>query len=67
MKFGKSLWEFLVFLFKIFPKTEVLIQITFLYTCFLQKFGLYLFDVELSRTLNGSFFFSFPNTVKQGK
>ena len=56
-----------VFLFKIFPKAAVLIQITFLYACFLQRFGLYLFDVEPSRTLNGSLYFSFLNTVKPGK
>ena len=35
---------------------------------FLLMFGLYLFDVELSRTFNGAFYFSFPhgfpNTVK---
>ena len=34
------LWKrIFVFLFKVFPKTAVLIQITFLYPCFLQKFG----------------------------
>ena len=33
------LWRrIFVFLFKAFPKTAVLIQITFLYPCFLQKF-----------------------------
>ena len=33
------LWRrIFVFLFKVFPKTAVLIQITFLYPCFLQKF-----------------------------
>ena len=66
-KFRKSLWGVLVFLFKIFPKTKVLIQITFFYSRFLQKYGLPLFGVEPSRALNGAFYFNFPNTVKSGK
>ena len=40
VKFGKSLWGVFIFLLKIFPKAAVLIQITFLYSRFLQKFGL---------------------------
>ena len=67
MKFGKSLWGAFVFLFKLFPMTAVLIQIKFLYSCFLQNVGLFLFDVETSRTLNKTFYLSFPNTVKPGK
>ena len=67
VKFRKSLRWVLVFLFKIFPKTKVLIQKTFFYSYFLQKFGLSLFGEEPSRTLNGAFYFSFPNTVKPGK
>ena len=50
--------------FKIFPKTAVLIQIKFPYSCFLQKFSLYLPDVEPSRSFNGAFYFSFSNTIK---
>ena len=34
-----NLWRF-VFLLKKFPNTAALIQITLLYSCFLQKFGL---------------------------
>ena len=60
---GITLGSF-VFVFKIFPKTRMLIQIAFLYSCFLQKFGLWLSDVEPSRTLNAAFYFSFPNTVQ---
>ena len=69
VKFGKPIWGVLVFvfLFKLFPKAVVLIQITFLYSCSLQKFDLLLFDVELSRTLNGAFIFTFSNTLKTGK
>ena len=37
----------------------------FRYSYFLQKFALY--DIEHSRTLNGAFFFSFPNSEKPGK
>ena len=44
-----NLWRF-VFLLKKFPNTAALIQITLLYSCFLQKFGLQLFDIEPSRT-----------------
>ena len=51
------------FLFFIFPETAVLIQITFFYTCFIQKVGLSLFDVEPSRTSNGAFCFRY--TVKR--
>ena len=42
----------------------MLIKIAFPYSCFLQKFGLWLCDVESSKTLNTAFYFSFPNTVK---
>ena len=67
MEFGKSLWGVFVFVFNLFPKTVVFIQITFFNSDFLQKFSLKLFDVEPSRTLNGALYFSFPNTVKPVK
>ena len=65
MKFGKSRWGVFVFVFKLFPKTAVLLHTTFLYSCFLQKFGLKLFEVEPSRTFNGAFYISFPNNVNR--
>ena len=64
MKFGKSLSG--VFYFS-FQNIMTLIQVMFIYLCFPQKFGFYLFDVELSITLNGTFCFTFPDTVKPGK
>ena len=70
MKFEKSFWGLFVFVFKSFLKTVVFIQITFFIlqeNIFLQKFSLKLFDVEPSRTLNGAFCFSFPNTVNPVK
>ena len=67
MEFGKSLWGVFVFVFNLFPKIVVFIQITFFNSDFLQKFSLKLFDVEPSRTLNGALYFSFPNTVKPVK
>ena len=51
--FRKSLWEDFGFLLKLFPKTVVLIKITFLCSYFLQKFDLQLFNIESSRTLKG--------------
>ena len=63
-KLGKSLWGVLVFVFRIFPKTTMLVQKAFLYSCFLQKFGLWLSNVEPLRTLIAAFYFSYPNTVK---
>ena len=66
-KFGKCLWEIFVFFFKIFASTNISVQMTFLYLCFLQKLYLESLDVEPSRTLNGAIYFSFPNTVKTGQ
>ena len=41
---------------------------TFLYSCFLQKFGLYFFDAEPVGTLNEtSTSVYLPNTIKLGK
>ena len=40
VKFERSLWGVFVFLLKVFPKTVVLMPITFLYSCVLQKFCL---------------------------
>ena len=60
--------DFFVFLFKISPKTAELIQMTFLYSCFLQKFGLYFFDAEPVGTLNEtSTSVYLSNTIKLGK
>ena len=47
--------------------TLVSSRFLYFYTYFIQKVALLLFGVEPSRTLNGAFYFSLSNTVKQGK
>ena len=61
VKFGKSLWGIFVFLFKIFPNTMVLIQITLLYSYFLGHFFFW------CRTCEWSLLLQFPNYCKTGK
>ena len=51
-EFEKSPWRAFAILFKISPKTVVLIQITFLFSYFLQKFYLQLFHVQPSQILS---------------
>ena len=64
-QFGKSLLG-IIFLFKKFPATATLIQITFLYACFPQNLLLQSFDVGLLRTLDRAFYFKLPITIKSG-